>query len=185
VLGVLPGIVGNIQAAEAIDLILSNGAPLIGRLLVFNALTMKFKEFKLKKNPECPVCGQNPTVKELIDYEALCGVNQEMNPEFELTARELKRELDDRKSIVILDVRQPFEYQISHIEGSKLIPLGQLTQRVNELDTADQIVAVCHTGVQSAQAVRFLNSLGFKKVKNLRGGIDAWTREVDPSLPLY
>jgi adenylyltransferase/sulfurtransferase len=185
VLGVLPGIVGSIQAAEAIDLILGNGTPLIGRLLVFNALNMRFREFKLEKNPECPVCGQNPTVKELIDYEALCGINEEVDPEFELSVQALKQALDEKKNILILDVRQPFEYQIAHIGESKLIPLGQLTQRVNELDTADEIVVYCHTGVQSAQAVRYLNGLGFKKVKNLKGGINAWTREIDQSLRRY
>jgi adenylyltransferase/sulfurtransferase len=185
VLGVLPGIMGSIQAAEAIDLILGNGTPLIGRLLLFNALDMRFKELKLKKNPGCPVCGKNPTVKELIDYEAFCGVNEEHDPKFEMSVQGLKRALDDKRSIVVLDVREPFEYEIAHIDGSKLIPLGQLGQRVNELDTADQIVVYCHTGVRSAQAVSFLNGLGFKKVKNLKGGIKAWTREIDQSLQTY
>ena len=185
VLGILPGIMGCIQAAEAIDLILGNGTPLIGRLLLFNALNMRFEEFKLKKNPECPVCGQNPTVKELIDYEAVCGIEDELDSEFDLPVQALKQALVEKKNVFILDVREPFEYEIAHIEGSKLIPLGQLTQRVNELDTADQIVVYCHTGVKSAQAVRFLNDLGFKKVKNLKGGIRAWTREIDRSLRMY
>jgi sulfur-carrier protein adenylyltransferase/sulfurtransferase len=185
VLGVLPGIMGTIQAAEAIDLILGKGTPLIGRLLLFNALDMRFKELKLKKNPECPICGQNPTVKELIDYEAFCGVNEELSSEFEVSVQAFKQALDERKSVVILDVREPFEYQIARIDGSKLIPLGELTQRVNELDTADQIVVYCHSGVRSAQAVRFLHGLGFKKAKNLKGGIKAWTREIDQSLQSY
>ena len=185
VLGVLPGIMGSIQAAEAIDIILGEGTPLIGRLLLFNALDMTFKELKLKKNPDCPICGQNPTIKELIDYEAFCGVDEEPNPEFELSVQDFKHSLDEKEDVVILDVREPFEYQIAHIDGSKLIPLGQLTQRVNELDTADQIVVYCHTGMRSAQAVRFLNGLGFRKVKNLKGGIRAWTREIDQSLQAY
>ena len=185
VLGVLPGIMGSIQAAEAIDLILGNGTSLIGRLLLFNALDMRFKELKLKKNPDCPVCGQSPTVKGLIDYEAFCGVNEELDTKFELSVQAFKQALDEKKNIFILDVREPFEYQIAHIDGSKLIPLGQLTQRVNELDTADQIVVYCHTGVRSAQAVRFLNGLGFKKAKNLKGGIKAWTQEIDHSLRSY
>ncbi len=185
VLGVLPGIMGSIQAAEAIDLILGNGTSLIGRLLLFNALDMRFKELKLKKNPDCPVCGHNPTVKGLIDYEAFCGVNEKLETEFELSVQAFKQALDEKKDIFILDVREPFEYQIAHIDGSKLIPLGQLTQRVNELDTADQIVVYCHTGVRSAQAVRYLNGLGFKKAKNLKGGIKAWTQEIDQSLRSY
>lgn len=185
VLGVLPGIMGSIQAAEAIDLILGKGTPLIGRLLLFNALEMRFRELKLRKNPECPLCGDNPSVKELIDYEAFCGVKGELNSEQELTALTFKQLLDQRGEFVILDVREPFEYEIAHIEGSKLIPLGELPQRVNELDTADQIVVYCHTGQRSAQAVRFLNSMGFKKTKNLKGGIRAWTQQVDSSLQAY
>jgi len=182
---VLPGIMGSIQAAEAIDLILGKGTPLIGRLLLFNALDMKFKELKLRKSPECPICGKNPTVKELIDYEAFCGVKEEVNTELELTALTFKQLLDQHKDVVILDVREPFEYEIAHIEGSKFIPLGELPQRVNELDTADQIVVYCHTGVRSAQAVRFLTSMGFKKTKNLKGGIKAWTQQIDDSLQAY
>jgi adenylyltransferase/sulfurtransferase len=185
VLGVLPGIMGSIQAAEAIDLILGNGTPLIGRLLLFNALDMKFKELRLRKNPECSICSANPTVKELIDYEAFCGVTEELEPGLEVSVRALKQVLDDKRGIVLLDVREPFEYDIGHIEGSKFIPLGQLTQRVNELDTADEIVVYCHTGVRSAQAAKFLQGLGFKKVKSLRGGIRAWGLEVDPTLQAY
>ena len=185
VLGVLPGIMGSIQAAEAIDLILGKGTPLIGRLLLFDALDMKFRELKLRKNPECPICGENPTIKELIDYEAFCDVDEELKPEFEITSPVLKQIIDAKGSVTLLDVREPFENQICRIEGSKLIPLGQLTQRVNELDTADEIVVYCHTGMRSAQAVRFLKGLGFKKVRNLKGGIRAWTIEVDPTLQAY
>ncbi len=185
VLGVLPGIMGSIQAAQAITMLLGRGDPLIGRLLLFNALDMKFKELKLKKNPDCPVCGPNPTVKKLIDYEAFCGITEEMNPELEITVQTLKQWQDQKKDILTLDVREPFEYEICHLQGSKLIPLGKLPERVNELNTADQIVVYCHTGVRSAQAVKFLNDFGFKKVKNLRGGIKAWAEEIDPTVQIY
>ena len=185
VLGVLPGIMGSIQAAEGIDLILGKGTPLIGRLLLFDALDMKFKELKLRKNPGCPLCGTNPTIKELIDYEAFCGVREELDKGLELSARTFKQLLDQREDVVILDVREPFEYEIAHIDGSRLIPLGELPQRVNELDTADQIVVYCHTGVRSAQAVSLLKSMGFKKAKNLKGGIKAWTQQIDSSLQAY
>lgn len=185
VLGVLPGIMGSIQAAEAIDLILGKGTPLIGRLLLFNALDMRFKELKLRKNPNCSLCGPNPTVKELIDYEAFCGVQDELSPEFEISVGNLKSLLDEKENVVIVDVREPFEWEIAHIDGARLIPLGQLPERVNELDTADWIVLQCHTGSRSAQATRFLRGLGFKKAKNLKGGIKAWTEEIDPSLQEY
>ena len=185
VLGVLPGIMGSIQAAEAIDLILGKGSSLVGRLLLFDALDMKFRELKLRKNPDCRVCGQNPTVKELIDYEAFCGVVEEVEPELEITSGVLKQSLDAKNDILLLDVREPFESHICKIEGSKLIPLGDLPKRVNELDTAREMVVYCHTGVRSAQAVRFLKGMGFRKVKNLTGGIRAWTLEVDPSLQMY
>jgi adenylyltransferase/sulfurtransferase len=184
VLGVLPGIMGSIQATEAIDLILGKGNPLIGRLLLFNALDMKFTEFKLKKNPQCPVCGPNPTVTQLIDYEDFCGIREEFNPELEVTATELKQTIGN-SGVVVLDVREPFEYEIGHIQGSKSIPVGELTLRVNELDTADQIVVYCHGGFKSAQASQMLNRMGFKKVKTLRGGISAWRLEVEPTLPVY
>ena len=184
VLGVLPGIMGSIQATEAINLILGKGNPLIGRLLLFNALDMKFTEFKLKKNPQCPVCGPNPTVKELIDYEDFCGIREEFNPELEVTAKELKQSIESR-NVVVLDVREQFEYDIGHIQGSKSIPVGELPQRVNELDTADEIVVYCHGGYKSAQATQLLSRLGFKKVKTLRGGISAWRLEVEPTLPVY
>jgi sulfur-carrier protein adenylyltransferase/sulfurtransferase len=185
VLGVLPGIMGSIQAAETIDLIIGKGTPLIGRLLLFDALEMRFRELKLRKNPDCPICGTNPTIKELIDYEAFCGMDEKVKPEAEITSTALKQIIDNNGSVTLLDVREPFEYQICKIEGSKLIPLGQLTQRVNELDTADDIVVYCHSGMRSAQAVGFLKGLGFKKVKNLKGGIKAWRAEVDPTLQAY
>jgi adenylyltransferase/sulfurtransferase len=185
VLGVLPGIVGSIQAAEAIDMILGRGDSLVGRLLLLNVLDMKFKEIKLKKNPNCCVCGDNPTVKELIDYEAFCGVKEELEPELEVSALALKKSLDDKRGLVLLDVREPSEHLTSHIEGSKLIPLGQLTQRANELDAAAEIVVYCNTGRKSLQGARFLKGLGFKNVKSLRGGIKAWGLEVDPTLQAH
>ncbi len=185
VLGVLPGIMGSVQAAEAIKLIIGKGTPLIGRLLIFNALSMSFKELKLKKNPNCVVCGPNPTVRELIDYEAFCGVAEELTPEREVMPKQLKNWIDQKKDVLIVDVREPWEYQINHIEGSRLIPLNELPERVNELSTADQIVVHCHTGARSAQGVKFLNSLGFKKAKNLKGGIKAWGADVDPAMPMY
>jgi len=185
VLGVLPGVMGCIQAAETIDLILGKGRPLIGRLLLFDALEMTFRELKLRKNPECKVCGPNPTVTKLIDYEAFCGVAEEAIPELEVSPKALKQLIDDGKDIVILDVREPFEYEIAHLGNAKLVPLGQLSSRVNELDTARPIVVYCHTGQRSAQAVRILNGLGFKKAKNLTGGIKAWGMEVDPTIQMY
>ena len=186
VLGVLPGIMGCIQAAEAIDLIIGKGTPLMGRLLLFDALDMRFRELKLRKNPDCPICGPDPSIKELIDYQAFCGVEEDANPELEVSARGLKQILDENKTnVTLLDVREPFESQIASLPGSRLIPLAELSARVNELNTADQIVVYCHTGRRSAEAVRFLNGLGFKKAKSLSGGIRAWTLEVDPSLTMY
>ena len=185
VLGVLPGIMGSIQAAEAIDLILGRGRPLIGRLLLFNALDMKFEELKLRKNPDCLICGPNPKIKELIDYEAFCGIEEELTSELEVSVQTLNQLINQKKEVVVLDVREPFEYEICHIEGARMIPLGQLPERANELDTAEQIIVHCHTGVRSAQAVRFLQGLGFKKVKNLKGGIKAWAEEIDPTMQTY
>ncbi|MDA4113491.1 MAG: molybdopterin-synthase adenylyltransferase MoeB [Thaumarchaeota archaeon] len=185
VLGVLPGIMGSIQAAEAIDLIIGKGTSLANRLLLFNALDMKFKELKLRKNPDCVICGSHPTITKLIDYEAFCGVAEELSPDMEVTARQLKDWMDQKKDIVVVDVREPWEYEINHIEGSRLIPLAQLPERMNELSTADQIVVQCASGIRSAQATRFLNSMGFKKAKNLKGGIKAWGQEVDPLMQMY
>jgi sulfur-carrier protein adenylyltransferase/sulfurtransferase len=189
VLGVLPGIVGTIQAAEALKLIIGKGDPLVGRLLLFDALAMKFRELKLRKNPECPVCGAHPTVTKLIDYAEFCGIRGEEAPSTvtnipEITARELKTRLDAGDDIYVLDVREPHEYQICNINGH-LIPLGELPQRVHELDSSREIVAHCKSGKRSAQAVEFLRSAGFRKISNLKGGILAWSDEVDPSVPKY
>ena len=185
VLGVLPGIMGSIQAAEAIDLILGKGRSLAGRLLLFDALDMTFKELKLRKNPECKVCGPDATVKELIDYEAFCGREEEFSSDLEVTPRQLSELINEGKSIVLVDVREPWEYEINHINGAKLIPLDELPKRVNELSTADTIVVNCLSGQRSAQATRFLNGMGFKKAKNLKGGMRAWVSEVQPEMPTY
>src|SRR6266481_3348790 len=189
VLGVLPGIVGSIQAMETIKLILGRGENLVGRLLLFDALGMKFRELKLRKNPNCPVCGTHPTITKLIDYYEFCGVRGEEAPGPsvqvpEITPRELKARLDHGDDIFILDVREPHEYQICNLKGH-LLPLGELTRRVHELDSSREIVAHCRSGKRSAEAVDFLRKAGFRKVLNLKGGILAWSDEVDPSIPKY
>ena len=189
VLGVLPGIVGTIQAAETLKLILGKGEPLVGRLLLFDALGMKFRELKLRKNPECPVCGEHPSVTELIDYVQFCGIRGEEAPSTvtnipEITPRELKARLDRGDDLFILDVREPHEYQICNI-GGHLIPLGELSRRAAELDSSKEIVAHCRSGKRSADAVDFLRKAGFKKIWNLKGGILAWADEVDSSVPKY
>lgn len=189
VLGILPGLVGLIQATEAIKLILGIGEPLIGRLLLIDALGMKFRELKLRKAPDCPVCGPHPTLRELIDYEEFCGIPQARQEKVggieEITATELKEQLDAGRDIFILDVRNPMEYEICRLEGSKLIPLDQLLNRMHELDSSREMVVHCRSGARSAQAIRILQQAGFKKLKNLKGGILAWSREVDPSVPTY
>ena len=190
VLGVLPGIVGAIQAAETLKLIIGKGEPLIGRLLLFDALAMRFRELKLRKNPECPACGEHPTITKLIDYAEFCGVRGEeaaspaQSAVPEIAPRELKSRLDRGDDLFILDVREPHEYQICNLRGH-LIPLGELSRRVHELDSSREIVAHCRSGKRSAEAVEFLRSAGFRKVLNLKGGILAWSDEVDPSVPKY
>jgi molybdopterin/thiamine biosynthesis adenylyltransferase/rhodanese-related sulfurtransferase len=188
VLGILPGLVGIIQATEVIKLILGIGDPLIGRLLLIDALGMSFRQLKLRKNPDCPVCGKNPTITELIDYEQFCGIRGEEAPVEtvggEMQVEELKRRLDAGEDIYVLDVREPHEYQIANI-GGHLIPLGDLPNRVNELDSSREIVAHCKMGGRSAKAVTFLRQAGFKKVHNLAGGITAWAERVDPKMPKY
>ncbi|MEY5016222.1 MAG: putative adenylyltransferase/sulfurtransferase MoeZ, partial [Verrucomicrobiota bacterium] len=191
VLGVLPGVVGVIQAIEAIKLICGIGDPLMGRLLHFDALKMKFKEFKLRKDPKCPVCSENPSITELVDYDQFCGIPQAKAAEEEeahvptITATELKAKRDRQESFVLLDVREPFEWDICRIEGAKLIPLGQLPSRMSELDSADEIVLQCKSGVRSARALRLLQEAGFGKLSNLEGGILAWSDQVDSSIPKY
>jgi len=188
VLGILPGLVGVIQATEAIKLILGKGEPLISRLLLIDALGMKFRELKLRKNPDCPVCGTHPTVTRLIDYNEFCGIRGEETPVTsnvpEMQVEELKRTLDAGEDIFVLDVREPHEYHICNI-GGQLIPLGDLPKRVHELDSSREIVAHCRSGVRSAKAVDFLRQAGFRKVRNLAGGILAWADRVDPKMPKY
>jgi adenylyltransferase/sulfurtransferase len=192
VLGVLPGIVGTIQATEALKLILGAGEPLIGRFLIFDALRMKFRELKLRKDPDCPVCGEHPTVTALIDYEQFCGVAaepassaaDEADDGRDITPVELKARMDRGDRLVVLDVREPQEYEINRIDGSVLIPLGELPQRVGELDPDVEIVAQCKSGMRSARAAEFLRQKGFH-AKNLTGGILEWIDTVDPSQPKY
>jgi sulfur-carrier protein adenylyltransferase/sulfurtransferase len=188
VLGILPGLVGVIQATEVIKLILGKGNPLIGRLLLVDALGMKFRELKLRKNPDCPVCGTHPTIAELIDYNEFCGIRGEETPVTtnvpEMQVEELKKKLEAGEEIFVLDVREPHEYQICNI-GGYLIPLGDLPKRIHELDSSREIVAHCRSGVRSGKAVAFLRQAGFKKVHNLAGGILAWADRVDPKMPKY
>lgn len=194
VLGVLPGLIGVIQATETIKLMLGIGEPLIGRFLIYDALKMRFRELKLRKDPECPVCGTNPTVTKLIDYEQFCGMRPEPQEaqtagaamrDWEITPVELKKKMDAGEKPFILDVREPNEYQINRIEGSTLIPLGELPRRYQELPKDREIVAQCKMGARSAKAMDFLKSVGFPNVKNLRGGIIEWIDTVDPSQPKY
>ena len=193
VLGVLPGIIGVIQATETVKLILGIGEPLIGRFMIYDALKMRFRELKLRKDPECPACGTNPTVTKLIDYEQFCGMRPEPQAQttgatvsdWEITPVELKQKLDAGETPFILDVREPNEYQINKIPGSTLIPLGELPRRYQELPKDREIVTQCKMGGRSAKAMDFLKSVGFNKVKNLRGGILEWIDKVDPSQPKY
>ena len=186
VLGLLPGIIGSIQALETIKLIIGEGDLLVGRLLLFDALKLKFRELKLHKNPDCPICSENPTIHELIDYEEFCGINAGKNFSRQdiISVNELKEKLDAHEDIFILDVREPHEYEISNLNGY-LIPLNDLPERINELDSSREMVVHCKMGKRSAQAVEFLKSSGFKKVKNLVGGINAWAEKIDRSIPVY
>jgi len=191
VLGVLPGIVGCIQANEAIKLILGIGNPLIGRLLLFNALKMQFRELKLQKDPSCPICGTNRTITELIDYQEFCGIRgEEAAPQAveateEITVKELKARMDRGEALTVIDVREPYEYAIARIPGTKLIPLGQIEERSGELDPNTEIILQCRTGKRSADALNRLKAKGFTRLKNLVGGVAAWSDEIDPTVPKY
>jgi molybdopterin/thiamine biosynthesis adenylyltransferase/rhodanese-related sulfurtransferase len=187
VLGVLPGIMGSIQAVQVINLILAKGKLLVGRLLLFDAANAKFTELSIAKNPDCPICGPNPTIRGLIDYDEFCGTGREieLGAGKEIVPTTLKNWLDSGREVVLLDVREPFEARICAIDGSHLIPLGDLPRRVNELDTADDIVVYCRSGSRSAQAVQLLSTLGFTRAQNLKGGILAWGRDVDPAINVY
>jgi adenylyltransferase/sulfurtransferase len=191
VLGVLPGMIGMIQATETVKLIMGIGEPLIGRFLLYDALRMRFRELKLRKDPDCPVCGTHPTVTKLIDYEQFCGVvpaapeATAVNNATEITSVELKQRIDRGERLKIVDVREPNEYQINRIPGSVLIPLGDVPKRVNEIDPNDEIVVHCKTGGRSAKAADFLRSVGYKRVLNLKGGVLDWIDKVDPTQPKY
>jgi adenylyltransferase/sulfurtransferase len=188
VLGVLPGIIGCIQANEILKLAIGKGTTLVGRLVLFNALDMKFRELKLRRDPACPVCGENPTIKELIDYEVFCGIEppaQDENPD-EVTVQEMKKALDDPKlGIKVVDVREPFEYEIARIEGVPLLPMSELQNRFTELDPNTQYYLLCKVGARSHSAAEFLREQGFKYVKNVKGGTNAWADEIDRNLPRY
>jgi len=191
VLGVLPGLIGMVQATEAVKLIMGIGEPLIGRFLIYDALRMRFRELKLRKDPDCPVCGTHPTVTKLIDYEQFCGITPAapepipVNHATEITSLELKQRLDRGDRLKIIDVREPNEYQINRIPGSELIPLGDIPKRYGELNPEDELVMQCKSGVRSGKAADFLRSVGFKRVLNLKGGILDWIDKVDPSQPKY
>lgn len=198
VLGVLPGIVGCIQAAETLKLLLGEGETLVGRLLLFDALRMRFREMRLRRDPACPACGESPTIRELIDYERFCGVapagatdastETTMDDEIpEITPTELKARLDRGDRLTIIDVREPFEWNIGNLEpqGARLIPLKQLPQRMGEIDPEEEIVLQCRSGGRSAQALEYLRAHGYERLLNLQGGILAWSDEVDPSIPKY
>ncbi|HEX8242771.1 MAG TPA: molybdopterin-synthase adenylyltransferase MoeB [Longimicrobium sp.] len=196
VLGVLPGIVGSIQAAEAIKLLLNVGEPLTGRLLIFDALRMRFREMRLRRDPACPVCGENPSVRELIDYERFCGITPqdpakgaEMSEGTipEITPTELKERLDRGDRLTVIDVREPFEWDIGNLgsHGARLIPLGELPDRVGEISPDDEVVLQCRSGSRSARALELLREKGYPRLWNLKGGILAWSDQVDPSIPKY
>ncbi|MFN2476857.1 MAG: molybdopterin-synthase adenylyltransferase MoeB [Chthoniobacterales bacterium] len=187
VLGVLPGIVGMLQAIEALKLILGLGDSLLGRLLHFDALKMKFREFHLRRDPECPVCGEHPTITELQDYEQFCAgpARNDTSVVAETTVQELQRKRAANEQFTLLDVRETFEDEIATIEGRMLIPLGELPSRLDELGRDNEIIIHCHSGVRSAHAAQLLQKAGFDRVYNLAGGIDAWSREIDPTVPRY
>ena len=187
VLGVLPGIIGSLQANEAIKLILGVGEPLIGRLVIFDALSVRFRELRLKKNPDCPVCSERPTLTELIDYDAFCGLGSELpvTEPMNVTPEEVNRWLVDGRKLLLLDVRTPREWQICRLEGAQLMPLQVLAQSWQDIDGRQEIVVYCHHGHRSARAVDFLRRMGIDRAKNLAGGIDAWSKTVDRSMPTY
>jgi adenylyltransferase/sulfurtransferase len=190
VLGILPGLIGCIQATEAVKLILGRGEPLVGRLLLYDALQMKFREFKVRRNPKCPVCGDAPTVTKLIDYEQFCGVRGQEAPAAaaagpEVTAEELKRRIDQGEELFILDVRNPEEFQICRIPGSTLLPLPQLPQRFRELSRDRELIVHCKSGMRSQKAIQFLREQGFTNLVNVKGGILAWADKVDRGMVKY
>lgn len=191
VLGILPGTVGTIQATETIKLLLGIGEPLVGRLLLYDALGMSFDTVKLRKNPNCLVCSPNPKIDHLIDYEEFCGVpshdhdDESAGEGWDITAKELEARMQQGNHLRIIDVREPHEWEISHLDRAELMPLGSFAAHMNELDSAEDIVLMCRSGSRSARALDLLRTAGFRKLKNLKGGINAWARDVDPDLPTY
>jgi len=190
VLGVLPGVVGLVQGVETLKLIVGAGESLIGRLLLFDALALRFRELKLRKDPDCPLCGPNATIRELVDYEAFCGLTPVEQATAEAEAVEIGvRDLEAMRArgddFDLIDVREPHEFEIARIAGATLIPLNRLPERMSDLDSSREIVLHCHHGQRSMRALELLRQSGFRKLKNLRGGIDAWSREVDTSVPRY
>jgi len=187
VLGILPGVIGGIQATEALKILMGIGEPLTGRLLLYDALAMSFRQLKLRRNPDCPLCGENPTITELQDYVAFCGVEDAGIYEGveEISPAELKRRLDGGEDLEMVDVREPHEWEICRIDGARLVPLGTLAERLHEFDSSRTYVMQCKVGGRSARAIGQLQQAGFKKLLNLRGGVNAWAREVDPTMPLY
>ncbi len=191
VLGILPGLIGVVQATEVVKLILGKGDTLAGRLVLYDALNMKFREMRLRKSPDCPICGPHRTIHKLIDYYQFCGIPQHAEPpapglkEGEIEAVDVKKLIDGGHSFVLIDVREPHEYQICKIPNARLMPLGDLPRRVHELNSADEFVLHCKSGIRSAKACDFLRQAGFKKVRNMKGGILAWSDKVDPSVPKY
>ena len=188
VLGILPGVIGVIQATEAVKLILGIGEPLIGRLMLFNALKMQFRELRLRKDPECPICGENPTIKELIDYQEFCGVHPapaKPDDEWSISVRELKRRMDAGERISLIDVREPYEAEIASIPGARLIPMDEIPERYVELDPQEEHILQCRSGQRSRRVLEFLREKGFGRLKNLEGGVLAWSDEIDPTVPKY
>ena len=187
VLGVLPGIIGSLQALEALKLVLGAGESLVGRLLLFDALRLKFRELTLRKDPGCPLCGAHPTIRELIDYEAFCGITPvETARELEVAPLQLNQARQDgKRPLIVMDVREPHEWEIAHLEGAMLVPLGQLPSRLGEIDSHAEIVTYCHHGSRSMRAVEILRGAGFSNVRSLAGGIDAWAEQVEPGMARY
>jgi adenylyltransferase/sulfurtransferase len=190
VLGVLPGVIGTLQGVETLKLVLGVGEPLIGRLLLFDALALSFRELTLKKDPDCPLCGVHRTITGLVDYEAFCGLTPAEQAEvdaqgWEIGAKELAARLERGDELMLVDVREPHEWQIAHLPQATLIPLHSVPARASELDSSREIVLYCHHGQRSMRALEFLRQAGFRKLKNLRGGIDAWSRDADPAVPRY
>ena len=185
VLGVLPGFIGMLQAIETIKLIVGIGDPLVGRLLYFDALKVKFRELNVRRDPQCPVCGENPTIFSPIDYEQFCGARRDEKAIPRMSAHELKQKMDAREPFELIDVRETYEYEIARIDGARLIPLGEIAERADELPRDRPIVVHCHSGRRSAEAVRLLQQRGFGNIYNLEGGIDAWSDQIDPGVPKY